>query len=166
MLATRYRSQRDIAWRDHEVPEAEPTQTEGAPGPTLQMADVAGPRPSATPAIVTAGVPDPKPVELTDAEAAVLKWCGHQWQPGVAVGIARGALEMGMSALQVAQVVDGLHFKRLVSKVGRPLAATCALNGVGMVALRRAAAAIQGHRSEQCMRDEQGCRWLRWRSSG
>ena len=95
----------------------EPVKAIGAPGPTLPTAGVAEPTPSVAPTIMT-GVSVPKPVELTDTEAAVLKWCGHQWQPGVPVGIARGALEMGMSALQVAQAADGLHSKGLVSKAG------------------------------------------------
>lgn len=98
----------------------ESTQSMGLPAPTMVAAGVAGPTLAGgvAPTIAPAGAVGAKPVELADTEAAVLRWCGHHWQPGIPVGIARGALEIGLSALQVAHAVDGLHSRGLVSKIG------------------------------------------------
>lgn len=96
------------------------THSIGPPAPSTVSAGLAGPTFSGevAPTMVSAAEAASKPSELTDTEAAVLRWCGHHWQPGIPVGIARSALEIGMSALQVAQAVDRLHSKGLVSKTG------------------------------------------------
>lgn len=93
----------------------EPVVATGPPGPSLPTGAGLAPPPLE---LTDTRAAVPAPVELSAAEAAVMRWCGHQWQPGVPVGIARGALELGMSSLQVASAVDKLHAKGLVSKVG------------------------------------------------
>lgn len=84
------------------------------PEPAEATRRVPGPTRSST---GMTGQPPIEPLELNKMEASVMKWCGHNWQPGVPAGITRAALELGMSALEVAGAVDGLRSKGLVQKI-------------------------------------------------